>query len=151
MSENKEKGGRISSEEYGKKKYFEKKNIKNVRIQFRARYKMLPFAGNYGKDRRFSHSEWLCYCGEEKEEESHLLGGRCRIYGDIRDKYGELEDDEDLITFFNEVLERREELEARGMENEDTLVVETTDDASCGDSTASRAGSILVHQTDNHL
>ena len=53
-------------------------------IKFKARFKMLPFAGNYGKDRKFSHSEWLCKCGEEKEQESHLLAGRCKVYGNIR-------------------------------------------------------------------
>ena len=65
-------------------------------------------------------------CGEEMEQESHLLAGRCKVYGDIREKYGELEDEEDLVSFFMEVLERREELESlyqgtRGLEGQDTL------------------------------
>ena len=144
-----EKVTRIKSEVYGKKKYLEKKRIENVRIQFRARFQMLPFAGNYGKDRRFSHTEWLCFCRMEREEESHLLDGRCEVYGDIREKYGELEDDEDLVQFFQEVLERRGELEkesrdaqelevqdqdSRELEVQDTLVVgNTTDDASTGE------------------
>ena len=75
---------------------------------------MPPFAGNYGHDRRFSHTEWLCFCGEVREEESHLLAGSCRIYGSIRQKYGDLEDESDLVDFFNEVLEKREELESHG-------------------------------------
>ena len=37
---------------------------------------MFHFAGNYGKDRRFTRSEWLCLCGEENEEESQLMGAR---------------------------------------------------------------------------
>ena len=115
---------RIKTEVYGKKEYLGKKRIENVRIQFRARFQMLPFAGNYGKDRRFSHTEWLCFCRLEREEESHLLAGRCEVYGDIREKYGELEDDEDLVQFFQEVLERRGELEkesrdARGLDGQD--------------------------------
>ena len=48
--------------------------------------------------------------------------------------YGDLEYEKDLISFFNQVLERREELDARGMEDE-ALVVEplTADDASLED------------------
>ena len=95
---------------------------------------MLPFAGNYGQDRKFAHTEWLCSCREEREEESHLLSGLCRVYGDIRRRDGDLGDEEDLISFFNQVLERREEIDARGMEDE-ALVVEhiTADDASLED------------------
>ena len=50
--------------------------------------------------------------------------------------HGDLDDDEDLINFFNEVLEKREQLEdARGLEDQ-ALVVEqiATDDASSGGS-----------------
>ena len=70
---------------------------------------------------------------EQREEESHLLEGSCTVYGDIRERYGDLEDDDDLVDFFNEILARREELDARGLE-EQALEVEpnTSDDASLG-------------------
>ena len=57
-------------------------------------------------------------CREAREEEGHLLSGTCAVYGDIRARYGELREDSDLVTFFGEVLERREELEEeeRGQE-----------------------------------
>ena len=138
-AEGKEKVARLQTEAYEKKDYLSKQKIENVRRQFRARYKMLPFAGNFGKDRRFSHTEWLCLCKEEKEQESHLLAGSCKVYGDIRRRFGDLDDEEDLVEFFKEVLERREELEAGGdaaqrLEDEDTLVGggNTTDGASSG-------------------
>ena len=61
------------------------------------------------------------------------------MYGDIRQRFGDLDDEEDLVEFFKEVLERREELEAGGdaarrLEDEDTLVAGTftTDGASSG-------------------
>ena len=128
------KAKRIETEIYMKKEYFQKKKIENVRIQFRARYGLLPFAGNYGNDRKFSHTEWLCSCREEREEEAHLLAGNCRIYGDLRRKYGDMEDDEDLVSFFNEVLERREEIDARGLDDQDLEVdlADTSDEASLG-------------------
>ena len=143
------KAKRIISEAYLRKEYIGKKKIENVRIQFRARYGMLPFAGNYGHDRKFAHSEWLCSCREQREEESHLLAGSCRVYGDIRERYDNLEDDEDLVRFFSEVLERREELEARGLEDE-ALAVETctADDASLG---YTPGHAIIIYLTSRNL
>ena len=74
---------------------------------------MLPFAGNYSKDARFAHTNWLCRCGEAKEEESHLMSGNCSVYGEIRRSYSDLNDDKQLVDFFNEVLSRRDELEEK--------------------------------------
>ena len=56
----------------GRKDYVQKKNINNVRQQFRARYGLQLFAGNYSHDERFAGSKWLCKCQEAREEESHL-------------------------------------------------------------------------------
>ena len=39
------------------------------------------------------------------------MSGRCPVYKDIRDKYDNLEDLEDLVGFFMEVLERRDTLD----------------------------------------
>ena len=54
--------------------------------------------------------------------------------GDLRRKYGGMEDDEDLVSFFNEVLERREEIDARGLDDQDLEVdlADTSDEASLG-------------------
>ena len=55
------------------------------------------------------------------------------LYGRQDHQHGDLEDDDDLVDFFNEILARREELDARGLE-EQALEVEpnTSDDASLG-------------------
>ena len=74
---------------------------------------MMAFAGNFSKDKRFARSEWLCKCGDSKEEESHLMSGNCRVYGEIRRNYSDLSDDKQLVDFFNEVLSRRDELEEK--------------------------------------
>ena len=42
--------------------------------------------------------------------------GRCPMYQDIREKYSDLSDDSDLVKFFNEVLERRSELDGETTE-----------------------------------
>ena len=74
---------------------------------------MNPFAGNYSKDRRFARTEWLCRCKMSKEEESHLISGNCGIYGEIRSKYDNLNDDMNLVNFFNEVLAKRDEIDEK--------------------------------------
>ena len=45
------------------------------------------------------------------EDEPHLLSGKCEVFGEIRGKYGDLKDNESLVNFFNEVLERRDALD----------------------------------------
>ena len=82
---------------------------------------MHPFAGNYTKDRRFARTEWLCRCQKSKEEESHLISGNCEIYGDIRAKYVNLDNDVDLVNFFNEVLAKRDKIEEKEKEAENNL------------------------------
>ena len=44
-------------------------------------------------------------------EESHLLSGVCEVYGEIKHKYSNLNDDNQLVDFFNEVLAQRDKLE----------------------------------------
>ena len=72
---------------------------------------MEKFAGNYSNDRRFSSTEWLCRCKEAREEESHLTSRRCTLFGDLRDRFGDLHNDENLVHFFQEVLARRDKMD----------------------------------------
>ena len=44
----------------------------------------------------------------EKESESHLKDGKCPVYSDIREDYGNLEDDSSIASFFSKILERRD-------------------------------------------
>ena len=69
---------------------------------------MNPFAGNFTSDKRFARTGALCRCQLTAEEESHLLSGNCPIFGSIREKYEDLNDDESLVSFFNEVLSLRD-------------------------------------------
>ena len=108
----KKKCDRINKERYGKKEYLKNKDIQSARQLYRTRFGMQPFAGNYSHDRRFARTEWLCQCREAREEESHLLSGNCPVYGEIWAKFNNLDDDDSLVKFFNEVLSLRDELEA---------------------------------------
>ena len=111
QSEGKTKCARISGEKYGKKKYVQNEQISRVRETYKARFGMNPFAANYSNDKRFAKTEGLCRCKISREEESHLLSGNCQVFGSIREKYGDLKDDESLVNFFNEVLQMRDELD----------------------------------------
>ena len=110
-SEGKTKCERIFREEYGKREYVKLEQISRVRETYKARFGMNPFAGNFNSDKRFAKTEGLCRCQRVAEEESHLLSGNCHVFGTIREKYGDLNDDESLVTFFNEVLSRRNEID----------------------------------------
>ena len=101
---------RIRTENYGKKSYILNNNIHQVRQQYRTRFGLLPFAGNYSKDKRFSKTSWLCACGEEREEEPHLLSGHCKVYGDLTHQFSDLSNDDQLVKFFSDVLARRDQL-----------------------------------------
>ena len=39
------------------------------------------------------------------------MSGNCQVYGGLRTQFGDLEDDENLVKFFQAVLDKREELE----------------------------------------
>jgi hypothetical protein len=69
---------------------------------------MIAIAGNYSRDNQFRRTGWLCLCGE-REEQEHILK-HCQKYEDIRQKYEDFEDDDSLVRFFREVLERRDKV-----------------------------------------
>ena len=116
QAEGKEKCERIAGESYGKKKYISNSKLYIVRNMYKTRFGMHRFAGNFTHDRSFPRTEWLCRCGGSTEKESHLLTGKCEIYGDIRQKYNTSLNDEDLVKLFGEILARREKLEEDDIE-----------------------------------
>ena len=69
---------------------------------------MLPLGGNYSRDNRFRRTGWLCLCGE-REEQEHIVR-HCKKYDDIREKFGDLERDDELVEFSREVLKRRDKV-----------------------------------------
>lgn len=102
---------RINSEEYGKKDYISSKDIQSVRQHYRTRFGLQNFAGNYSNDNRFAKTSWLCRCLESRENEPHLISGKCKVFGDLNERYGDLTNDENLVMFFQEVLARRDLLD----------------------------------------
>ena len=41
------------------------------------------------------------------------MSGNCEVYGEIRSAYTNLNDDEQLVRFFNEILAKREEIDEK--------------------------------------
>ena len=112
LAEGKEKCFRMTSERYGVKAYLEEKNILEVRNIYRSRFGQRPFAGNFSNDNQDRKSNWMCQCGISKEKEKHLTSENCPVYSDIRAQFQGFEKDEDLVSYFNQVLERRDRLNA---------------------------------------
>ena len=102
---------KIKEEEYGKREYMNSQTISNTRNWFKSRFFLQPFAGNFSKDKRFASTDWMCRCKESKEEEGHITSGECNIYGDLKTKFGDLKEDNNLVDFFRAVLDRRDQLE----------------------------------------
>jgi exonuclease III len=145
MAEGKEKCTRIMSEEYGKKKYISSEKIYNVRQHFYSRVKMQPFGGNYTKDRRFHKSNWMCKCQQEKEEESHLLSGDCPVYGDIIGGFENMDNDQNLVAFFTQVLARRDQLDREEREEEERAEAAGRTAADSASPMPGHAGVTLLH------
>ena len=82
--------------------------MEDVRNIYRTRYCQRDFAGNFSNNNKYRKTDWMCICGQSKEKEGHITSGQCPIYSDIREKYLDFNNDEDLVSYFDEVLKRRE-------------------------------------------
>ena len=112
QAEGKEKCERIWGEEYKKQNYVSEANIADVRNMYKTRFRLLAFAGNYSHARKFEKTNFLCRCEQAREEEIHLMSHDCPVYEDIREQFGELDDDKELVKYFTMVLARRDELDS---------------------------------------
>ena len=76
------------------------------------RGRFIVSAGNFSHDPKFAKSDWLGQCKQSKESESHLLAGTCKVYGVLKNDFG------NLVQCFRAVLDRRDGLEE---EKEDSV------------------------------
>ena len=84
--------------------------ISHCRSWFCTRYGLQDFASNYFHSKKFSKTDWMCRCKKEVEEEGHIVSGQCEVYGDLRSQFGNLQEDKNLINYFQAVLDRRDSL-----------------------------------------
>ena len=120
MAEGKEKFIRMTQEEYGQKEYIgEKKNILEVRNIYRTRFGQRLFAGNFSHDQSYSKTNWMCKCGISKEKEKQITSSYFPVYSDIRGEYQGFDKDDDLVSYFNRVLDRRDKIDALEQDERD--------------------------------
>ena len=119
LAEGKEKCLRIGNEQYGQKEYLQNKCFSEVRNIYRTRYGQRDFAGNFSKDKKYRKTNWMCHCGQSKEQEIHITSGQCPVYSDIREKYLDFSNDEDLVSYLDEVLARRDLIQAMEQDEKD--------------------------------
>ena len=53
----------------------------------------------------------MCQCLKTVEEEGHIVSGQCEVYGNLRSQFGDLQEDKNLVQYFQAVLDRRDILE----------------------------------------
>ena len=92
---------------YGKKAYFDFYNIHDVRKFFRTRVFLQPFANNFKNDKN-TYKNGLCRCGLEIEAQSHLVTGKCPIFGDLVPDHFNIQSDQHLVNLFTNILNRRD-------------------------------------------
>ena len=105
------KCSRLKTESYGRKAYVQDQTISQCRKWFRTCLRLQGFAGNYSQSKKFSKTNWMCQCLRTVEEEGHIVSGQCEVYGDLRSQFGDLQEDKNLVQYFQAVLDRRDILE----------------------------------------
>ena len=114
LMKGKQKCNKILLENYRQKEYLTLKTPSAIRKYFATSPSMLPLAGNFSHGSRFRWTNWMCRCGS-REEQEHIRS-HCAIYKDIREKYNDLDSDDNLVNFFMEVLKRRDTLDEQEKE-----------------------------------
>ena len=108
----KKKLSSILTESCNMKEYMKGTSLSNIRELFRIRTNMNELKGNF----KGIHKEEgvLCVaCGEQEEVNTHVLV--CEKYGDLRrDK--NLAEGKDLVSYFREVMKRRDEMQDNGQD-----------------------------------
>ena len=103
-----EKMDTLKNEDCKRKDYINQKSINTVRNTFATRVMMLRFAGNFSHDDYFRRTNWQCEGCDLKVIEDQVHIASCTGYEDLRRNKNIEHDNEDLVTFFQEVLDRRD-------------------------------------------
>ena len=88
-----------------KSSYTKSQTKQESRKWFRTRFGPQDIAGNYSQHRRFAKSNWLCRCNTDREEEGHIVFGKCEVYEGLRTQFEDLGEDK---KYLQSVLDRRQ-------------------------------------------
>ena len=110
MKKKMEKMDTLKNEDCKRKDYIKQKSINRVRKTFATRVMMLRFAGNFSHNEFFRRANWQCEACDLKVTEDQIHIASCTGYEDLRRNKNIEHDNQDLVTFFQEVLDRRDRL-----------------------------------------
>ena len=98
----------LSEEKYEMKPYFRELNVMEARLKFRIRSSMVPSVKmNFSSDKKFQQELWECQHCAYIDTQSHIISS-CPAYEQLRINKN-LENDKDLVQFFKEVLQMRDD------------------------------------------
>ena len=102
------KNGPMKDESFGTKQYLKDLSLSDARLNFKIRSKMLNIKFNYKNDKLNAKELWNCdSCQSAIESQDHIIW--CPAYADLREDKS-LNNDNDLIVYFKEVMKIRENL-----------------------------------------
>ena len=102
------KDGPLMKEGLKMKPYVLNMKLRDARTMFRNRTRMLPVKMNMKSNEKFAKNSWKCDDCQRMDSQSHILW--CPSYAPLRQNR-DLEKDEDLVHFFQDVFKIREENE----------------------------------------
>ena len=98
----------LAKEDFEIKSYFTKLNVEQARLKFQIRSSMVKTVKmNYSSDPKYSHEMWKCSHCDLIDTQNHIIS-TCNAYQHLRVNKN-LENDHDLVKFFQEVLKMRED------------------------------------------
>ena len=83
----------------------------------------------------------MCQCLRKVEEKDHIVSGQFEVYGDLRSQFGDLQDDKNLVQYFQAVLDRRDILQEEDRRQHSSTAAVGASLVSGGRETTSHPGS----------
>ena len=97
---------KLSSEEYGAKKYLSTMKLSDAWTAFLARAHMLStFQCNFKNNPEFVTNNFMCICKEHRDDQESVLN--CRLYEHLREGLDLENNDLDLVRYYQLVIEER--------------------------------------------
>ena len=100
----------LKNEDCKIKDYIKQKSINKVRYTFATRVMMLKFAGNYSHE-SFRKSNWLSEVCDLQIKEDQVHFTQCSGYDDLKVSTDIEYNNDDLVSFYQDVLARRDEID----------------------------------------
>ena len=96
-------------ETYEKKDYLKRMTLENCRVMFSLRSQMTrTIMTHFSSDKGYENELWTCISCKSKID-SIFHAKNCLFYSNLRQKYPNLESDDQLVEYFKEILKIRDD------------------------------------------